>query len=240
MNRLLRTAVLLPATALLITACAVRLGGGGDRQYDAVAIQAPANATSSDVAARLRAAAADVVLLSADRDSAWFAAVAAESQLELSGPGHSSGRGFAFLSRLELLGDTSIILDVTGGGSVHMHDALYRVDRARYLDMMLVRFDTDDVRAAVRTLFGYIATDVPADAAVLLAIDAPTPALADSAAVLMRAHYTTAAECAGGNLPAGASGSIRLLFGPSARISCRAARAVAGLPGIHASVVVSR
>jgi hypothetical protein len=238
--RPLRAALLLPAVLLLPSACAVRLGGGGDRVFDAVAIQPAANVPASDVAARLRAAGADLVLLSADRDSAWFAAVAAESNLVLSGPGLSSGRGFAFLGNLELLGDTSIIMEVPGGGTIHMHDALYRVDANRNVDMMLVRLDAEDLSAAVAALFNYIAYDVPADAAVLLAIDAATPELAESAAVLMRAYYASAMDCPGADTSAAALGSIRLLYGPSARISCRAARGVDGIAGVHATVVVAR
>jgi hypothetical protein len=240
MHRVLRTAMLLPAAAIVFGACAVRLGGPSPQGYDAIAIRTADGASAADVASSLRAANADLVLISAEQDSAWFAAVAQASGLELSGPGMTSGRGFAFLSRLEILGDTSLVLEVPGGGSVHMHDALYRVDRNRYVDLMLVRFDAPDLRAAVRTLFGYIATDVGADAAVLLAIDAAQPAIADSAAVLMRAHYTSAHECRTAAIEPGAVGSIRLLYGPTARISCTTARALPGQPGIHANVVVAR
>ncbi|CAN5887050.1 hypothetical protein BH23GEM9_BH23GEM9_00730 [soil metagenome] len=241
MNRTVRTAVLLLLAAIVAGACAVRLGGPSPAEYNAVALSAPAGATAAEIGGRLRASNAHAVLLSADQDSAWFAAVAAESRLELSGPGEVNGRRFAFLSNLEILGDTTLTLEVTGGGSVHMHDALYRVDRYRYLDLMMVRIDAENLRAAVQTLFGYIATDVAADAAVLLAIDGPTPAAADSVAVLMRAHYTSSAECRDADLPDAAGLPIRLLFGPSARISCRSVRHLGGTaPGINARVVVGR
>lgn len=239
MKSYVRNAMILPLTVLVLAACAVRLGGGGAQRLSAVAVQPPAGAEAGDVAAGLRAAGADLVLLSADRDSAWFAAVAAAAGLELSGPGTSSGSGFAFLGSPELLGDTSLVLDAGAGARVHMHDALYGMPGERYLDLMLVRFD-GDLRDGVRTLFSYIATDVPADAAVLLAIDAATPALADSAATLMRAHYTVASECAASGLDAAGAGSIRLLYGPSARIACTSARTLPGLPGVQASVVVGR
>jgi hypothetical protein len=241
MNRFLRAAVSLLVLSLVISACAVRLGAGRPQQFDAVALQAATGATAAETGQRLRAAGADLVLLSAEQDDAWFTAVAEAAGLELSGPGRTSGRGFAFLSRLELLGDTSLVLDVAGGGSVHMHDALFRVDRDRHIDLMLVRFEGPDLRAAVRTLFGYIATDVGADVSVLLAIDAPTPALADSAAILMRAHYLPATECRNAPADAGATAGIRLLLGPSARIRCQSASLLPGTPpGIHASVVVQR
>jgi hypothetical protein len=229
------------AACLLITACAVRLGGARPQDYTAVALQVQPAADAAQTAERLRGARADLVLLSADADSAWFATVAAGTGLELSGPGTTSGRGFAFLSNLEILGDTSLVLEVPGGGSVHMHDALYRVDRDRYLDLMLVRFDAPDLRAAVRALLLYAATDVMPNAAVLLAIDAATPELADSAAILLRPYYPPAVECRGAPADIAQTGSIRLLYGPIARIRCRTARLLPGTPaGIVAEVVVER
>jgi hypothetical protein len=161
--------------------------------------------------------------------------------LQLSGPGRINGRGFSFLSRLELLGDTTLTLEVPGGGSVHMHDALYRVDRDRYLDLMLVRFDAPDLRAAVRALLLYAATDVMPNAAVLLAIDAATPALADSAAILMRPYYPPATECRNAPADLVRTGSIRLLYGPIGRITCRTARRLPDTQtGIVAEVTVQR
>jgi hypothetical protein len=241
MNRIIRAALPLLLLSALLTACAVRLGGGGPQAYTAIALKATGDTGAADVGQRLRAAGADVVLLSSERDSAWFAEVATSAGLELSGPGETSGRGFAFLSRLEVLGDTSLVLNVDGGGSVHMHDALYRVTGGRYLNLMMVRLDAPDLRAAVRALLLYVASDVMANAAVLLAVDAATPALADSAAILMRAHYTPAVECADDGGELAAAGSIRLLYGPVARLTCRSARLLPGAPpAIQADVVVER
>jgi hypothetical protein len=238
MKRSVRT-VLPVLLALWFGACAVRLGGPSPQEHDALAVTAPATAAAAAVAEQLRAANATVVLLSADQDSAWFAAVAAGSRLTMGRPGLVGGRGVAFLSSLELLGDTTLALQVPGGGSVHMHDALYRIDSYRFLDLMTVRVEAPDLRLAVQTLFGYIATDVMSAAAVLLAVDGPSPVVADSIAVLMRAHYTTAAECRGAELPAGLP--IALLYGPAARIDCRSARALDGpATGVHARVVVGR
>lgn len=220
--------------------CAVRLGGPSPQQYEALALHAQPGASATDVAAQVRAAAAELVLLSAQQDSAWFATVAEGAGLALSGPGRTGERGMAFLSNLEVLGDTSLVLEVAGGGRVHMHDALLRVDRDRYIDLMMVDFDAPDLRAAVQALFLYVASDVMANVPVLLAIDGPV-AVADSAATLMRVHYTNAFECPDAE-PQGASDiPIRLLYGPSARISCRGARVVNGaVPGVHARVVVGR
>jgi hypothetical protein len=241
MIRVLRAALPLLTLSLPVTACAVLLGGPAPVGYQAAALQVAAGAPATEVVQRLRAAGVDLVLLSAPHDSAWFASVAEGTGLGLSGPGFTARRGFAFLANLELLGDTSLTLDVPGGGRVYLHDALYRVDRDRILDLILVRFDGPDVRAGVRTLFGYIATDVAAHAAVLLAIDADTPALADSAAVLMRAHYAPAAECGNGDRDLAQTGGIRLMLGPAARLTCRNARVLPGSPpGIIANVVVAR
>lgn len=231
-------ALLLVLPLIAATACAVRLGGPSPEHYQALALYEPLNADADAVAERLRAAGADLVLLSSERqDSAWFAYVAYRAGLGMTNPGASGGRGYAFMTNLELLGDTTLALNVPGGGAVHMHDALFRIDQNRYLDLMMVRLDAPDVRAAVRTLLGYIATDVSGDASVLLAIDGATPAAADSAAVLMRATFGNALECA----EAEQAPPIRLLYGPSARVRCTGARMLdAPAVGISARVEVGR
>jgi hypothetical protein len=118
-----------------------------------------------------------------------------------------------------------------------MHDALYQVDDDRFIDLMMVRLDAPDLRAAVRTLLAYIATDVGARSAIALAVEAPSAAAADSAAVLMRATLGNAAEC--GSIPAADQpASLRLLYGPSARLRCLSAHAVPG--GVLARLEVQR
>jgi hypothetical protein len=240
MNRAARLMIPLLAT-LAVGACAVRLGGGGPQEYEVLAFRAQADAAPGDVASRITAANGDIVLLSADRDSAWFAAVAAETGLGLSGPGTTSGMGMAFLTRLEVLGDTSLVLDVPGGGSVHMHDALYRIHGERFIDLMSVRVDAPDLRAAIRRLLDYIATDVGASVPVLLAMDGATPQMADSAAILMRAYYNNDAGCRDSAIPAGTVLPVRLLYGPSALATCRGSRLLPGdSPGVAARMTVSR
>ena len=231
------------SAAVVLGACAVRLGGPAPEEYAAVALAAGPGETAAQTAARLRSADAELVLLAADRDSAWFQSVATEAGLALSGPGRTGGRALGFLANLEILGDTSIVLNVPEGGRIHMHDALYKVDRRRNIDLMMVRLeDTSDLRAAVRTLFAYIATDVGASAALLLGIEATTPRAADSAAVLMRATLDSAVECADGEAgTATVSPPVQLLYGPSARLGCRSARVLPGSPpAIQARVVVNR
>jgi hypothetical protein len=240
MKRAVPTLILLLA-ALTATSCAVRVGGGGPREYDVVALRADAGAQPGAVAGIIGAAGADIVLLSAERDTAWFMAVAAESGFELSGPAASGPVGLAFLTRLEQVGDTSLVLNVPGGGRIHMQDALYRTGGGRFIDLMAIRFEGDDVRAAVRRLLDYIATDVMAQVPVLLAVDAPTPAQADSVAVLMRAYYASEVDCRDTTIVHGASQSVRLLYGPSARITCRSSRPLpAQVTGAAARVVTGR
>lgn len=239
MKRIIRIAAISTLT-VAAAACAVRLGGPSPVEYDAAALSELRDADAAQVAERIRDAGAEIVLLAAERtDSAWFTAVAGNARLALSGPGTTTGRGYAFLTNLEILGDTSLVLPVQGGGAVHMHDALYRIDENRNIDLMLVRLEGADLRAAVRTLLDYIATDVPADAPLLLAFDGPTPERADSAAVIIRATMASAAECredAQQPMPA-----VRLMYGPSARVRCLTARNVAGTqPGIVARLEIGR
>jgi hypothetical protein len=241
MNRMIAGSATVVLAAVAVGACGGPFGGGGPDAYQVLAFRAAQGATAQEVAARIGGADAAVVLLSADRDSAWFEAVASGAGLTLSGPGRTGDLGMAFLTNLEILGDTSLVLAVPEGGSVHMHDALYRINQSRQLDLMMVRFDAPDLRAAVRRLFAYIATDVGSRVAVLLAIDAASPQAADSAAVLMRAHYGSALECAGAvSAPAGL-GPVRLVYGPSARLTCQSARILPGdPPGVAAGVVFAR
>ena len=240
MNRGTCNVLAAAAAVLALSACALRLGGPKPEQYQTIALRAAAGAPADNVGARLRAAEAGIVLLSAEQDSAWFARVADAAGLELSGPGRTSGQGMAFLTDLEILGDTSLVLSVTGGGMVHMHDALYKIDDRRNIDLMMIRFDAADIRAAVSTLLAYFATDVPPDAAVVVALDGPTPQLADSAAVLMRAHLASARECRDADDLPGAA-PVRLLYGPSARVSCLSARPFeGGAAGISARIQVER
>lgn len=240
MTRFVRTAALLVPIAISAAACAVRLGGPSPEEYDIAALSEPLNADAGSVAERITASGADIVLMAAERqDSAWFAYVAASARLGLSGPGATTGRGYAFMTNLEILGDTSLVLPVDGGGRVHMHDALYRIDENRYMDLMLVRLEGPDLRSSVRTLLNYIATDVPADAALILAFDGPTQAVADSAATMVRATVAAASDCRDDDSIA--QPGVRLLYGPSARVRCLSARNLPGtVPGIVARLEVGR
>jgi hypothetical protein len=244
MNRTVRSLLLLPFLVVAAAACALRLGGPSAQSYHAAALHSTGESAAA-VAERIRQLNGEIVLLSSDSDSAWFGSVAAGAGLTLSGPGRTGPRGMAFLTNLEILGDTSLVLDVTGGGQVHMHDALYRVDERRVIDLMMVRLDAPDLRAAIRTLLGYIATDVGSNAAILLAIEAASPQLADSATVLMRATLGNSIECAAADQSQAQQARqarealpVRLLYGPSARMQCLSAQAMAD--GVYARVRLQR
>jgi hypothetical protein len=218
--------------ALLVGGCAVRVGAGAG-EYVTMALQAE-QATPAEAAAQIQASTAQIVLLSAAADSAWFRTVAEQTGYVLSGPGRADERGFGFLTppTLEILGDTSLALPVATGGAVHMHDALYRLDRQRMLDLMYIWLeDGIDIREATRTVLEYIATDVGADVSLLLAVEAPTPAVSDSVALLLRALYPTAWDCtdAGRAGQPAAQLGVRLFYGPTARVRCRQATRIAGL-----------
>ncbi|MGH7443469.1 MAG: hypothetical protein ACREKM_01265 [Longimicrobiales bacterium] len=220
--------------AAMSPACAVGVGGGGSPiEYTMVAVNA-AGATSAQIAEQVQEAGGDFVLVVGPREGTWFGELASASQLGLSGPAYTDERGLAFLSRLELLGDTSLVLG-TGNAQVQLQDALYQVDEERFLDLMLVNIPTGaDVPAATRSLLEYIATDVMANAALVLGIIAPSPAEAQAMDELLRAAFSTAAEC--GGLSHTDQRAYRIFFGPVARVRCTDARQLDG-PG---SPVVAR
>lgn len=236
-----RISILLPAV-VLFAACSVRLGGPKPEEYSTLALETPADFAPAAVAALVERAGADIVLLTAPRDSAWFAELSRETGLALSGPGTTEAAAKAFLTNLKVLGDTSIVLGVADGSRMHMHDALYEISEGRLLDLMFIGVsERSDLREAARTLLAYIASDVGANAAIMMAIDAPSPQAADSMAILLRAAYSTAGECALEAAEGGDAGSVRLYYGPSARVRCRAARFVGG-PGapVLAELIVGR
>jgi hypothetical protein len=230
------------ASIVLAAACAVRLGGPEPEVFQTLAIQPPAGATPEQVAETIRGAGAALVLVTAERDSAWFAGVASAADLALSGPSTTEPAAKAFLtSRLELLGDTSIVLGVSDGTRMHVHDALYQISEGRLVDLMFVSVAPDsDLREATRSLLGYVATDVGSNAALIIALTTPSPAAGDSIALLLRAAYATARECAGDDSGI-EEGRVRLLYGPSARMRCQSARSVpdAG-DAVTAQLVVGR
>lgn len=243
--------LILPALALLLLgACSVRLGGPGPVEYRTVALSTGAGAQPGQVAAYIRQAGANVVLLAAQADSSWFAEVARQSQLTLSGPGDAGGVNLAFLASSPV-GDTTVTLALGSGGKLVLHDALYKVDKHRYLDLMALRVGSAaDAKAAVQALLRYVATDVMSDAAVVLAIDVPDAATGDALADLLRPAFLDARSCipvaerggeVGGEAGAGAGPGMRLFYGPEARLRCESARTLGaeGAP-VVAQLIIDR
>ncbi len=206
------------------SACALGAGGGDPIDYTMVAVDAR-QATATEIATQIQGAGGDFALVIAARDEAWFAELASATQLGLSGPARGDDLGLAFLSRLELLGDTSITLG-NGDARAYVQDALYQIADERYLDLMLVRLPADvDVSGAARALLEYIATDVMANASVVMGVSAATAADAQRMDQLLRAAFTNAAECGGLE---DANRTFRIFFGPPARTRCTDARPLEG------------
>lgn len=213
---------------LLASGCSIRLGGPGPVEYRTVALSTGAGTIPDQVVEYIRRANANLVLLAAQADSAWFAEVARRSKLTLSGPGDAGGVALAFLASAPL-GDTTVALPLETGGSVVVHDALYRVDKYRYLDLLALRVDDEAaVRPVVQALLRYVATDVMTDAAVVLAVAVPDAATGDALAALLDPIFRDARSCLPESGAAGAAapaaGGMRLFYGPEARLSCRGAR----------------
>lgn len=210
---------------LLVAACGGMMMTTPDPvDRDAIVMHVDANASAEQVAATLTQQGAEFAILSAPRDSAWFADVAARANLTSTRPGAVSGRTYAFIGP-KALGDTTLTLNVSGGGILRIHDALFEIDKNHALDLMAVQMDsTVSVQRSLARLLEYIAGDVGATVSVLLAIEAP-PAVSDSLEVLLRPLYTDMYECTteGRTGVAPADLPIRAYFGPIARMRCNGA-----------------
>lgn len=215
---------------VLLVGCAVRLGGRGPVVYDTVGVEFEAGASVDAAAARLREQGTDVALLVTGQDSGWVRQLAQQLQLTSTRPGKIGTHTAAFLGG-KPLGDTTLTINIRGGGALRIHDALYNVDNvkkptdpSRKLDLMLIAIDPGtNARMAVDTLLDYIASDVDGTAAVVLAVHAPVPAIGDSVVALTRAYMADAAECAG-NARGSAPQPVRMFFFPAVRIRCESAR----------------
>jgi hypothetical protein len=215
------------AALILLAACSVSMGGPSPVEYDTAAIRFDANTTPAAAAAQLRQLGVDLALISTPNDAAWVRQVAQEARLTSTDPGRIGDLTHAFLA-FKVEGDTTISLKVPSGGNVHLHDALYNIDKQRHLDLMTAVIEPGtSVQDAVTTLLGYVATDVPSTAAVALAVHAPTPAAADSVARLTGAYWADAWECTeqGRKGERAPPSTLRLFYFPSARVRCEQARA---------------
>ena len=218
-----RSAVLLVVSALIIGGCAMGMGGPKPIERDALALRVPANMTADQLGAKLQQGGYEFAILAAPFDSAWLATAATRAGLQMTRPGRVGDLNYVFFGP-KAVGDTLHTLNVKNGGRVRMHDALFQLDKEHTADLILARFDSvTDIREGVRALLGYVASDVSGNAALLLAVEAATPQLGDTIAVLIRAAYTDTRECAGAN-GASAQPPIRLFYGPAARARCQTAQ----------------
>jgi hypothetical protein len=227
---------------LLATACAPTLGDPRPVALPTVALRAEAATDPATAAAALRAANPRVALLIGPPDAAWFEAVATASGLTaVSGPGLvDEDMGLAFLG-LDAVGDTTVELTYDGGGFL-VHDALYDLGERRWLDLLSFRVeDPGHARARVTALTRYVATDVEPGAAVVMAVAVPSAAVGDSVARLLAPMYESAVRCDVPE-PAMAASTVRLFYGPAARIYCRDAAATITEAGslVRADLVVGR
>lgn len=205
------------------SACAAGTGAGGGSPVEYTMLAANAEGvTSAQLAQQVQQSGSDFALIVGPRENTWFGELQTATGLVVSGPAYTDARGLAFLSRLELLGDTSIVLG-SGDARLQVQDELYQVEEERYLDLMLVNIDAGtDVPTATRALLEYIASDVMANAALVLGIIAATPEQAQVMDTMLRAAFSTATECGGLSDPG--QRAYRIFFGPVARMRCTDAR----------------
>jgi hypothetical protein len=218
---------------LFLAGCAVRLGGPGPVTYDTVAIQFEDGVSAADAAARLREQGAELALIATRNDAAWVGQLAQQLALPSTRPGRAGDLTLAFLG-LRPLGDTTMIFNLKGGGTMRLHDALYNVDNvkkptdpSRKLDLMTVVIDPGtSIRLAVDTLLKYIATDVAGNAAVVLAVQSPTAAVGDTIEALTRAYMADAWECSENAKRSETQPqmAMRMFYFPPVRIRCESAR----------------
>ena len=224
--------------AALMAGCALRVGGPAPENRRTVAMKLSSGQNADSAAARIRALGADVVLLSVPADSAWLARAAYVAGYSLSSS--TDDGGFAFLTRVAALGDSTVALAVEGADSLVVHDALYEIDKERHLDLLAFRMESGaPVQPTIKALLLYIATDVIGDAAVALMVDAPNAATADSVAALLTPAFTDAANCVDDDDADAPSTSLRLFYGPQTRTECRSARIVSDNL-IDAQLVIGR
>lgn len=226
------------AASLLLAGCAVNLGGPKPIDYHALAVEVPAGTAAAQVAATVKEVGANLVLVSAAADSAWFSDVSRQTGLVLSGPGRAGALGLGFLAS-KPVGDTTAVLPVAGTPGITLHDALYQPEKQRYLDLLEAHIPGGTPHDVAQALLKYVAADVMSNSAVVLAMTGPDPALADSVATLIRPAFLDARDCMKKDAsPAG----VRLMYGPETRTRCTEARVVSVASGtaISAQLVIER
>jgi hypothetical protein len=208
--------------AVIITGCAVRLGGPSPVQRDTLAWRVPGNTTADELGARLRTGGYEFAMLATSRDSAFLATAATRAGLQMTRPGRIGESSYVFFGP-KAIGDTTHSVPVPTGGHVRLHDALFQIDKNRRVDLIIARFDSvANLREGVRALLQYVAKDVSGNVALLLGFEPASPQIGDSVSVLVRAILTDTREC---SAAAGrtAQPTIRLFYGPEVRVRCERA-----------------
>jgi hypothetical protein len=207
--------------SVVVAGCAGALGGGGAHERDALAWQVPAGTNAEQLGARVQQGGYEFAIIAAQQDSAWLATAATRAGLQMTRPGRVGNSYFTFFGP-KAVGDTTHTINVPSGGRVRLHDALYRIDKNRMLDIILARFDSvANLSNGVRSLLEYVGSDVSGTAGLVLGIEMANPQLGDSIATLVRAYLTDARECA--NRAAATAPAIRVFYGPRTRLTCQRA-----------------
>jgi hypothetical protein len=222
---------------LLAAACATGLGGRDPLQRDALALRVPENMTAEALGTRIKQGGYEFAIISSAQDSAFLATAATTAGLQMTRPGRMGAVNYTFFGP-KPLGDTTHVVAVPGGGQVRLHDALYQVDKYRHLDLLFARFEgVTDISRGVRALLGYVGSDVSNNAGLLLSVESPTAQFGDSVAMLLRAAYRDTRECmntgAAPNAP-----SIRVFYGPEARVRCERAEVLGDPNSVSAQFVL--
>jgi hypothetical protein len=220
------------ALAAVIAGCAgIPLGGGGLAPFDTVALTVPAGTPAAQVAQQVKDAGGDLVLVFANADSAWYSELAKTTGLQLSRSRKVDQGTIAFLAG-KPVGDTTLTVAVQGGSPLLIHDALYEVEKDRFVDLMAVRAEAGTpAREAVRALLGYLGSDVMGTASLVLTVKAGSQPLSDSIATLLRPVLMDVRDCdKEGGSTAPPRSDLLLFYGPEARMECREVRALTG-PG---------
>ena len=217
-----RSGAFVVLVTIVITGCAVRMGGPGPLRRDAVAWRVPANFDADTLGARVQSGGYEFALIATPRDSAYLARAAWRAGLQMTRPGRIGDTNYVFFGP-KAIGDTTHAVPVSSGGHVRLHDALFEMEKNRRVDLILARFDgVTDIRAGVRALIEYVAKDVSGNVPLLLAFEPSSPLVGDSVAVLMRALLADTRECNATNAPS-AQPTIRLFYGPEAHVRCERA-----------------
>jgi hypothetical protein len=207
---------------IIIAGCAVRMGGPGPLRRDAVAWRVPSDIDADTLGARVQSGGYEFALIATPRDSAFLARAAWRAGLQMTRPGRIGDTNYVFFGP-KAIGDTTHTVQVATGGNVRLHDALFEMEKNRRVDLIIARFDgVTDIRAGVRALIEYVAKDVSGNVPLLLAFEPPSPQVGDSVAVLLRALLADTRECNGGGA-APQQPTIRLFYGPAARVRCERA-----------------